>query len=155
MSEDVKKLIKEQLGKTKIESPNFDVEQKQEQLEQTQEQKQDKAEKQVDEILTPQQTTATIHPLQKETDFAEIGNILEKDLEDIYFNLSPEKQAEFKNKGEETAKKISLALQKTKIKVNQIISLIKDWLKIIPGINKFFLEQEAKIKADEIIKMKK
>jgi len=32
--------------------------------------------------------------------------------------------------------------------------LIKKWLLLIPGVNKYFLEQEAKIKADEIVKMK-
>ncbi|HZJ41757.1 MAG TPA: hypothetical protein VFD51_01950 [Patescibacteria group bacterium] len=56
--------------------------------------------------------------------------------------------------GEDTTAKINLLLNKTKIKVDKIISLIKKWLKIIPGINHFFLEQEAKIKADKIINIK-
>jgi len=29
-----------------------------------------------------------------------------------------------------------------------------NWLKLIPGVNKFFLEQEAKIKTDEVLKLK-
>jgi len=29
-----------------------------------------------------------------------------------------------------------------------------DWLKILPGVNKFFLEQEAKIKTDKILALK-
>jgi hypothetical protein len=45
-------------------------------------------------------------------------------------------------------------LGQTKIKVNKIIDLIRRWLKLIPGINKFFLEQEVKIKADKIIRLK-
>ena len=31
------------------------------------------------------------------------------------------------------------------------MSLIREWLKVIPGINKFFLEQTVKIKTDKII----
>ncbi|MCD4706040.1 hypothetical protein K8R61_03085, partial [bacterium] len=95
------------------------------------------------------------HPLQKTADLVEIENILSQGMENIYDGLSPEKQSEFKKKGEETALKISLLLQKTKVKVKNIIKLIKDWLKIIPGINKFFLEQEAKIKADKLLNLKK
>ena len=83
--------------------------------------------------------------------FKKIEAILEEDLGDIYFSLSPQKQQEFKAKGEETTIKIIGLLAKPKIQIKKIISLIRDWLKIIPGINVFFLEQEVKIKADKII----
>lgn len=84
----------------------------------------------------------------------QVENILAEDLAEIYLSLSPEKRQEFKIKGEETAKKINQLLAKTKINVREIIKLIKKWLALIPGMNKYFLEKEAKIKADEIIKMK-
>lgn len=84
----------------------------------------------------------------------EIENILAKDLENAYQKMSPQKRKEFKKAGEEIAQKINNLLDKTKIKIQTIIGLIKDWLFLIPGINKFFLEQEAKIKAEEIIKIK-
>ena len=64
------------------------------------------------------------------------------------------KQREFKGEGEKTAAKINQLMSKTKVNVKKIINLIKKWLSIIPGINSFFLEQEAKIKADEIFKIK-
>lgn len=83
-----------------------------------------------------------------------IENILAEDLEDIYFNLPPAKQAEFKKTGEETASSISLLLSGAKIKVKKILLLIMDWLKSIPGINKYFLDQEAKIKTDKILDLK-
>lgn len=83
-----------------------------------------------------------------------IEKILEADLGDRYLNMPPEKQREFRNAGEKTAKEINSLLDKAKIKIGKIISLIKKWLFIIPGVNKFFLEQEAKIKADKIIKIK-
>lgn len=84
-----------------------------------------------------------------------IEKILEKDLEEIYSNMEPAKQQEFSRSGEQTARKIDALLAKGRVKVKKIIELIKKWLSLIPGINKFFLEQEAKIKADEIIKFHK
>ncbi|MBU0619829.1 MAG: hypothetical protein V1768_03785 [Patescibacteria group bacterium] len=89
---------------------------------------------------------------QKQHRKEEIEKILEQDLEEIYLNMSTEKQEEFKKVGEATAQKINDLLDKTKIKIKTIINLIKKWLSIIPKINKFFLEQEAKIKADAIVK---
>lgn len=82
-----------------------------------------------------------------------IEKILEKDLADIYVNLPADKKSEFKKLGEETADQINNLLDKTKIKIKEVINLIRKWLMVIPGINKFFLEQEVKIKADEIIKL--
>ncbi len=84
----------------------------------------------------------------------EIEKALESGLEDIYLKMSPEKQKEFKAKGEETAKKINRLLHKAKVKIKDIIDLIKKWLAVIPGVNKFFIEKEAKIKTDEIVKIK-
>jgi len=83
----------------------------------------------------------------------EIEKVLEKDLDELYLAMSPEKREEFKLVGEETAKDINALLKKTTVKMKKIIELIRKWLLIIPGINKFFVEQEAKIKADEIIKI--
>ena len=83
-----------------------------------------------------------------------IEQILAEDLEEIYFQLPPNKQAEFKEVGEETASRIEMLLGHVKIKVKKILQLIIAWLKIIPGLNHFFLEQEAKIKTDEILKLK-
>jgi hypothetical protein len=80
-----------------------------------------------------------------------IERILEEDLEEIYFNLPPEKQKEFKTKGEETASKIEKMIETGKVIAKKILKLIYNWLKLIPGINRFFLEQEAKIKTDKII----
>lgn len=84
----------------------------------------------------------------------EIEKVLAQDLEEVYLNMPSGKQKEFKERGEKTAQKINVLLDKTKIKARKIISLIKKWLSLIPGINKFFLEQETKIKTDEIMKMK-
>jgi len=83
----------------------------------------------------------------------QIDKILSEDMSDIFLNLPKDKQKEFKEVGEKTVLKINQLLEKTKIKVGQIIVLIKNWLGIIPNANKYYLEQEAKIKTDKIIKL--
>ncbi|MCD4705052.1 hypothetical protein K8R66_03170 [bacterium] len=83
----------------------------------------------------------------------EVENIMEEGLEDLYINLPADKQLEFKIKGEETATNISKLLMKTKVKMKKIVNLIVDWLKIIPGVNKFFLKQSAKIKTDKLLEI--
>jgi len=84
----------------------------------------------------------------------QVENVLSLGMAEIYLSLTPEKRQEFKIKGEETAKRIGQLLAKTKVNIGEIIKLIKKWLSLIPGMNKYFLEKEAKIKADEIIKIK-
>jgi len=85
----------------------------------------------------------------------EIDRILSDGLADMYMKMTPEKQHEFKRVGEETTQRINAMLSETKIKVKKIISLIRDWLSMIPGVNSFFLEQETKIRTDKVIKLKK
>lgn len=85
----------------------------------------------------------------------QIEKILATGLEDIYLSLTPERQKKFKQVGEETAAKINRLLAKAKVNLGAIIKLIRKWLSLIPGVNKYFLEQEAKIRADEIIRLRK
>jgi hypothetical protein len=84
-----------------------------------------------------------------------IEEVLESDLKDIYLSLSPEERSEFKITGEQTANMINNLIETGKAKIGKIISLIREWLSLIPGVNRFFLEQEAKIKADEILRLKR
>ncbi|MEK7166870.1 MAG: hypothetical protein AAB732_00420 [Patescibacteria group bacterium] len=84
-----------------------------------------------------------------------IEKILLEDLEDIFLNLPLEKQKELEEKKEETSLKIEKIIAQVKVKLNKIFNLIKQWLKLIPGINKFFLEQETKIKMDKILELSK
>ncbi len=83
-----------------------------------------------------------------------IEKIMEEDLQDAYKELTPIQRQEFKIKGEETANEIRTLLKRTHVKVKSIFKLILEWLKMLPGINKFFLEQEAKIKTDKILAIK-
>ena len=80
-----------------------------------------------------------------------VEKIMEEGLNEAYSRLSPIAQQEFKLKGEETAYKITELLKSAHVQVKKIFRLLLDWLKMLPGVNRFFLEQEAKIKTDKII----
>ena len=96
----------------------------------------------------------TIIPIVKDEMTLRIEKVMEAGLEDAFKALTPLQKQEFKIKGEQTAWKIRQLLKKTKVKIKEIFKLLLEWLKILPGVNKFFLEQEAKIKADLIVALK-
>ena len=100
--------------------------------------------------LAAQSTPAAIQKKREE----EIDKILSDGLSEIFLKMTPDKQKEFQAKGEETVKKIAVLLQESRVKVNKIVDLIKKWLKLIHGVNRFFLDQAAKLKVDKIIRMK-
>jgi len=93
-------------------------------------------------------------PTRQDPQIQQIEKILEHDLGDAYSRLSPIAKQEFKLRGEEAAQKINELLKATHVKVKKILKLITEWLKLLPGINRFFLEQEAKIKTDQILSIK-
>ena len=124
-------------------------------LNKTEKEKSDKVlapEKKVIELagLSAQSSTLAIQKRREDA----IDKILADGLGDIFLKMSPVQQKEFQIKGEETVKKINLLLNEARVSVSKIVELIKKWLKLIPGVNKFFLEQETKLKVDKIIKMK-
>jgi hypothetical protein len=105
----------------------------------------------------PQQQTPTSRPQVTVTTADEltrrVEKIMEQDLGDTFSHLSPLAKQEFKIKGEKTARAIRTLLSKTTLKVKKVFELIVAWLKLLPGVNRFFLEQEAKIKTDRIIEL--
>jgi len=104
---------------------------------------------------TNQATTAPISPVAPLTPRQEaIDDILEDGLTDIYLSLSPEKQQELQKVGAQTVRQIDVLLDHVKSQWRKIMSLVRHFLSIIPGLNKFFLEQEVKIKTDRIIALK-
>ncbi|PIY96789.1 MAG: hypothetical protein COY66_03015 [Candidatus Kerfeldbacteria bacterium CG_4_10_14_0_8_um_filter_42_10] len=106
----------------------------------------------------PAATTPTPIAVPKSETRREIEKILSEDLVDIYQSMDANQKLLFRQKGEETATLIENLIQTAKATAKKVIQLIGDWLKLIPGVNKFFLEQETKIKTDrilEIIKKKK
>ncbi|MFH1621240.1 MAG: hypothetical protein ABIB04_04105 [Patescibacteria group bacterium] len=80
----------------------------------------------------------------------EVEKILEEGLGDVYENLPESAKPKFKEKGELAAREISAMVRSLKLKLRKVLELIRDWLLTVPGVNRFFLEQEAKIKVDKL-----
>lgn len=103
----------------------------------------------------PSQAPAIIAalPIAKDELQTEIEEVMSKDLTDVFLNLPEDKKESFRIAGEEASVMIKTMIESGKIQVKKILEIIRDWLRIIPGVNKFFLEQEAKIKTDAILKI--
>lgn len=82
-----------------------------------------------------------------------IEKIMEDGLHDAYMEMTPVQKQKFKIEGEKTAHKIRHMVKSGKIKAKKVCELLLSWLKLIPGVNRFFLEQEAKIKTDQILSL--
>lgn len=159
----LQKKIEKPLPQTETAKPESKTEQKESDLEQLAEQikKQETVDQEATQTVTENigesthgiATAASIRKKNEER-LKKIEEILADDLDEIYNSLPPESQKEFKVKGEETAKEINSLMEKAKFKVRKVLSLIRSWLSLVPGVNKFFLEQETKIKADEIVKLR-
>lgn len=83
-----------------------------------------------------------------------IEHVLESDLHEVYKKMPPDLQQSFRKRGEDTAVQVEVLLQKVKVQTKKIFQLLFAWLKIIPGVNQYFLEQEAKLKTDELLRLK-
>ena len=104
------------------------------------------------EVPAPISTTpapAAISP--KSPRIQAIESVLEEDLGEVYFTMTPDQQAVFKQTGEATAQQIDTLLSGFKLQAKKIADLIRHWLGLLPGVSKFFLEQETKIKTDKLI----
>ncbi len=108
-------------------------------------------------VIAPLSTTpnSPTPVLQTKEDkiFKDIESILSEDIEEIYKNLPETLQEDFKKKGEETAKEIKGIISQARIAISKVLTLIKNWLLMVPGVNKFFLEQESKIKTEKILNL--
>lgn len=88
---------------------------------------------------------------KKSDELQAIEEILEEDLEEAYWQMPPKMREQFKKRGEDTAKKIERLVRAVHLNILKVLRLLQKWLSIIPHVNTFFLEQEAKIKADKLI----
>jgi hypothetical protein len=103
----------------------------------------------VKSTITTQIETAAV--AEKDPMLTQIEGILSENLGDIYAQLPVEKREAFRIKGEEVAGKIHTMMSTAKVKVHKILDLVSDWLGMIPGVNVYFLRQEAKLKLDKLM----
>jgi hypothetical protein len=100
--------------------------------------------------------TATASPtaaLPKDEVTVKLEKILEDGLGEYVSAMPEEARTRFLYKGQETAAQLSVMVRGLKIHAKKVVELIRDWLLTIPGVNKFFLEQEAKIKTDRVLEL--
>ena len=90
-------------------------------------------------------------PVKKDEALLEVEKILEDGLGEFVVSLPEAPKARFLALGREMATKIAQMVRGYKVKVREVAQLIREWLLVIPGVNAFFLEQEAKIKTDRIL----
>lgn len=84
-----------------------------------------------------------------------VEKILEEDLAQVYFLMNAEEQSRFKEKGEETANAIESLLAQARASAVKLIQLLKAWFQLIPGVSKFFVERESKIKTDKLLRLQR
>lgn len=82
-----------------------------------------------------------------------VESILEEDLADAYAALPPAAKKKFREEGERVTREIVGMVASLKITARKVLGLIRGWLRLIPGVNRFFLEQEAKIKTDKVMRL--
>jgi hypothetical protein len=99
---------------------------------------------------SPASVAQTATP-SKDPVLKEVEQVLEDGLKDAYLAMDPARRKAFRARGEQVATKIQTMVTRGKLKLREIWKLIADWLRMIPGVNRFFVEQEAKIKTDRII----
>ncbi len=108
-----------------------------------------------EEMEASSAATGTAEPVAveqpKDEVLKEVEKILEEDLGALVSGMSPDDRAKFEKKGLEVSGQIANMVRAFKLKMSKVVSLIREWLHTIPGVNKYFLEQEAKIKADKIM----
>jgi hypothetical protein len=89
----------------------------------------------------------------KPESLVQIEHILQDGLMGVYQQLDDKGKEKMKLGGEKAANKIDQLIKSTKITAKKVLDIIRNWLKSIPGVNKHFFEQEAKIKTDQILAM--
>ena len=99
-------------------------------------------------VLPVEAPTAPVDPTIRSIEL-----ILSEDMLDEFKAMSPADQARFKLKGEETVSKLTQLMRQTAVKAREVLKLIVGWLRLIPHVNKYFLEQESKIKTDKLLEL--
>ncbi len=85
----------------------------------------------------------------------DVQKILEDGLEEAIVTMPEEAKQRFLQKGKEIGTIVADMVRQYKVEVKRVLHLLKEWLTTIPGINRFFLEKEAKIKTDKILELER
>ncbi|MBD3281514.1 hypothetical protein GF391_02090 [Candidatus Uhrbacteria bacterium] len=97
-----------------------------------------------------------VHKIEQEIEVILQNGLVEIDkkankMTGLFTELPPDTQKAFKEKGEALADDIVAAFQSSKLDPAQLQTDIKEWLRLIPGVNRPWLEQMATLKKDKIM----
>lgn len=92
-------------------------------------------------------------PADKDKYRVKVERILEENLWDMYFALPAGSREKFKAEGEQAAATLRAAIETKKVKPRIVLHAVNKWLRTIPKVNPYFLEQEAKIKTDQVMSL--
>lgn len=84
-----------------------------------------------------------------------IEEVLAEDLGDVFRSMPPNEQVAFRAEGVRAASTIEMLITSFTAKAKQLLGIVRTWLGMIPNVNTFFLEQESKLKTDELIRLQK
>lgn len=84
-----------------------------------------------------------------------LEGIMTTGLADMYRTMTPQEQAAFRKRSMETATALEEMMTNFKATARKVAKLIHGWLSSIPRVNRFFLEQETKLKTDEIMALQR
>lgn len=85
----------------------------------------------------------------------EVETILAEGLDDAYAAMDPLSKQEFKEEGEKAAVEIRSLLDEARVKIHKLLKILTSWLRMIPGVSRLFVEQEAKIKTDRLLSLRR
>ena len=80
--------------------------------------------------------------------------LADEQLQRIYAGLPPATQGKFRDAGEALAVRLEQMLTTGKFELRVAHGGIKSWLSVIPRTNRFYLDQEAKVKTDSILALR-
>ncbi|HCC22115.1 hypothetical protein A2480_02985 [Candidatus Uhrbacteria bacterium RIFOXYC2_FULL_47_19] len=117
-------------------------------------------EESINESINQTPTTQPASPVaiptadrNRDTLLIEVEQKLEDNLWDSYRAMPPDLRLKFKIEGERIAQVIREGIATGRLVAHSILTMIVEWLGMIPGVNRWFLIQEAKIKTDALVKL--
>jgi hypothetical protein len=113
------------------------------------------------EEILPIPTSEAVSRMEKDQVTVEVEKILEEGLAEHWKTMPEALKPMFKQKGEQVAKAISQMIKQSitndlemkgakELDVADVMELVLEWLRMLPRTNKYWLEQEAKIKTDRL-----
>lgn len=92
-----------------------------------------------------------VAPVRKDPALKAVEQVLEEGMEDVYAKMDASHKQKFNKEGDRVAGLVAEMVRRAKVKSREVLKLITGWLRIIPHVNRFYLDQEAKLKTDKIL----